>query len=62
MVMIMCTIDHCETKIGEIINQVLEFLAVTDTVGQPNRFDVAHEQTLIAITIRANPASNLVFI
>jgi hypothetical protein len=60
--MIMCTIDHYETKIGEIINQVLEFFAATDTVGQPNRLDVAHEQTLIAITIRANPASNLVFI
>jgi len=40
----------------------LEFFAATDTVGQPYLLDVAHEQTLIAITISANPANNLVFI
>lgn len=62
MMMVMCTINHCETKIGEIIYQVLEFFAATDTVGHPYLRDVAHEQTLIAMIRSAKPASNLFFI
>ena len=40
----------------------MEFFAATDTVGQPNLLDVAHEQTLIAMISRAKPASSLFFI
>ena len=61
MMMIMCTINHCKAKIGGN-DQTFDTFVGTDTVGQPNLFDVAHEQTLIAMMIRANPASNLVFI
>ena len=59
--MIMCTIYHCEAKIG-VNDYTLNFFVSTDTVGQPYLRDVAHEQTLIAMMIRAKPASNLVFI
>lgn len=61
VMMIKCTIYHCKAKIG-VNDQTLYFFVSTDTWGQPNLRDVAHEQTLIAIMIKANPASNLVFI
>jgi hypothetical protein len=47
---------------NRVNDQTLNFFVSTETVGQPNLREVAHEQTLIAITIRANPASNLFFI
>lgn len=61
MMMVMCTIDHCNAKIGGN-DYTLNFFVSTDTVGQPYLRDVAHEQTLIAIIRRANPASSLFFI
>jgi len=61
MMMVMCTINHCEAKIGGN-DYTLNFFVSTDTVGQPYLRDVAHEQTLIAIIRRANPASSLFFI
>ena len=61
MMMVMCTSNHCEAKIGGN-DYTLNFFVSSDTVGQPYLRDVAHEQTLIAIIMRANPASSLFFI
>jgi hypothetical protein len=61
MMMVMCTINHCRAKIG-VKDYTLNFFVSTDTVGQPYLRDVAHEQTLIAIIMRAKPASSLFFI
>jgi len=61
MMMVMCTINHCEAKIGGN-DYTLNFFVSTDTVGQPYLRDVAHEQTLIAMIRSAKPASNLFFI
>jgi len=59
--MIMYTINHYGTKIGNNYYALI-FFDTTETVGHPYFLEVAHEQTVIVKSRIAKPASNLFFI
>lgn len=62
--MIMCTINHCEAKIGVDAYDWKFFFAVSvfETVGQPYLRDVAHEVIVTTISAKPIKAITLFFI
>jgi len=64
VMMSMCTIDHCEAKIGDASYDWKFFFSIggLETVGQPYLREVAHELIKTSISMNPDRATILFFI